>query len=240
MREITERLRNCFSELKFVEKTHTYTVQGKRMPSVSGLIKNYYKDFDSKAQSVRTARVYGRKPEDVRAEWKAISDEACERGTRVHLFAEDYVWDRSLKPSCQQEEAACSFWDTLPSWLVPVTMEIQMFHKEFDFAGTADIVLYNKRTDKLIIADYKTNKDLFKNHRGQTMLKPFSHLLDMPLNKYQLQLSYYQILLEQTGFEVESRVVVWLKKDGTFDMYHTEDYTEILNKELEAWHHTEK
>ena len=37
------------------------------------------------------------------------------------------------------------------------------------------------------------------------MLERFSNLLENSFNKYQIQLSYYQILLEQTGIEVSSR-----------------------------------
>lgn len=234
--EQKRKLEKYFEKLKFVEKTHTYTVDNEVYPSVSGLIKRYYKQFNSKAQSVRTARVEGITPEEVLANWKAISDEACDRGTRVHLFGEAYVWDRSLKPSCPQEEAVCKFWDELPAWLVPVKMELQMYHMDYKYAGTADILLLNLKTGKLVIADYKTNKNLFKNFRGQTLLKPFSHLLDQPINKYQLQLSFYQILLEQTGYEVEDRVIVWLRKTGEYELYMTEDYTETLLKELDITH----
>ncbi len=42
----------------------------------------------------------------------------------------------------------------------------------------------------------------------------------------------YQLLFEQIGFEVESRRIVWLKPDGTFEIFKTNDYTEVLKKEL--------
>ena len=71
-----------------------------------------------------------------------------------------------------------------------------------------------------------------KNFKGKKMLSLFDDLLDMPLNHYQLQLSFYQILFEQIGLKVEGRKIIWLKPDGEYDMYDTEDYTGILKEYL--------
>ena len=130
------------------------------------------------------------------------------------------------------EEAIVNFWNDLHSTVIPLVIELQMFHKEYMFAGTADILLYNTVTNTFIIGDYKTNKDLFKNYKGKTLLSPFKNLLDSPYNKYQLQLSFYQLLLEQTGFKVSSRKLIWLKPDGTYLLYNTDDYTDILKEQL--------
>ena len=103
-----------------------------------------------------------------------------------------------------------------------------MYSNSLGIAGTSDMVFYNTRTDKFKILDFKTNTDLFKNYKGKKMLKPFDNLLDNPYNKYQLQLSLYQILFEQTGYEIESRALVWIKPNGTYEVYKTEDYTKQL------------
>ena len=107
-----------------------------------------------------------------------------------------------------------------------------MFSEELGIAGTADIILYNTKTNKFILADYKTNEDLFKNFKGKKLLAPFDNLLENSFNKYQLQLSMYQLLFEQCGYEIESRRVIWLKPDGSFENLKTEDYTHILKNEL--------
>ena len=107
-----------------------------------------------------------------------------------------------------------------------------MYSEELGIAGTSDIILYNNKTGKFIIADYKTNEDLFKNFKGKKLLSPFNFLLENAYNKYQLQLSMYQLLFEQCGFEVESRRIIWLKPDGTYINYKTEDLTQELLVEL--------
>lgn len=232
MQHITRQINSFFEGLVLNHDTHTYTVPGRKnpLPSVSGLIKEFTIPFDAKAVSERIAGK-GRGAE-LRKSWKAIADEACDRGNRVHDFGERYMFDRSLIPSCPQEKAVKKFWDELPEFIVPIMPELQMYHKQFFFAGTADILLYDKRTDSIVIADYKTNKDLFKNYKEKTLVGPFTHLLDSPFNKYQLQFSYYQLLLEQTGLRVSSRKLIWLERNGNYKMFDTEDFTHELYNTL--------
>ena len=107
-----------------------------------------------------------------------------------------------------------------------------MYSEEFGIAGTADIICYNLKTKKLKILDYKTNKDLFKNYKEQKMLPPFDNFLDCSFNMYKLQLSMYQYFIEQTGYEVESRTLIWLKPDGTYETHKIESVKDTLLEEM--------
>jgi hypothetical protein len=228
-----DKILNFFSKLEFDEGKHLYTVNGSNInSSVSKVIKNFVKPFDTHNVSLGVAKKRKVTQEQVITEWKSISNEACDKGTRVHLFGELYPFNKTLKPSDNYERAIVKFWNDLPEHIVPVIMELRMYHKDYLFAGTGDILLYNTQTGHYIIGDYKTNKDLFKNFQGQKMLSLFDDLLDMPLNHYQLQLSFYQILFEQIGLKVESRKIIWLKPDANYEMYDTEDYTGILKSYL--------
>jgi ATP-dependent exoDNAse (exonuclease V) beta subunit len=88
--------------------------------------------------------------------------------------------------------------------------------------------LVNTQTGNLIIIDYKTNEDLFKNFMNRKMLGKFSYMLDNNFNKYQIQLAYYKILLEQTGYKVSTTKIIWLKDDATYAIYDTNDLTKYL------------
>ena len=89
-----------------------------------------------------------------------------------------------------------------------------MYSPRLNYSGTGDIMLYNTRTGKVKIADWKTNRDLFNNFKGKRMLEPFEYLLDHAMNHYMLQLNLYKMLLEDmTGLKVEAMEVVWLKED---------------------------
>ena len=234
MEELQNKILDFFKALNFKEEGHQYLVEDLPIKiSVSGLIKQY--KFPTNWDEVKrnVARARGISVEDVSAEWQAAADLGCEIGTETHLFGENYVFNQELKHTTGYQEALVKFWKDLPEYIVPLLLEVKMYHKDYMFAGTADILLYNTITGKIYIADYKTNKDLFKNFKGQKMTGPFSHLLCSPFNHYQLQLSYYQILLEQIlDIKVSGRKIIWLKPDGEYELYNLDDYTQELKSEL--------
>jgi len=231
--DLLEKITKPFSALTFEEKKHRYFVENKPIKtSVSGLISEYYEHFNAEAIAPYSARKLGITTEEVLKQWADINQESRDRGHRVHAFGELYQFNRSLKPSCPQEEALVAFWESVPEHIIPVAAELRMYHFKYMFAGTADIILFDTKTQSYIIADYKTNKDLFKNYKNKTMLAPFEALLDCPLNHYVVQLSYYQLLLEQIGVRVSKRIIIWLGLDGKFTSIQTDDVTSILKLTL--------
>jgi hypothetical protein len=228
-----DKIKKFFNKLEFDEGKHLYSINGNKInSSVSKLVKNFVKSTDFNQIAAGMDRRDGLPKGTTSDLWKFNSNISLAIGNRAHHFGELYAFHRNLKPPTGYEEAIVKFWNDLPEHIEPVIMELQMYHKDYMFAGTGDILLYNKNSGNYIIGDYKTNKDLFKNFKGQKMLGEFSSLLDMPINHYQLQLSFYQILFEQIGLIVEGRKIVWVKPDGTYDMYDTEDYTKVLKEYL--------
>lgn len=255
---IGRKLLKHFSKLVFDEPSHTYKVVGRGLTPVSNVIKNFVKPFNAQRMSVFTARKEKIPQEQVLKNWNKIKNDACSYGTRVHDFGERYTIDRygvvsdltyqSVNQHLKEGEeltpkelALIKFWNKKPEWYVPVCLELRMFCLEMGIAGTADIILLDIRDNTLVIADYKTNKDLFKNYRDQRLLGIFSHLKDCPYSKYVIQLSMYQKLLEKTGYKVSRRFLVWLKEDGDYTVYDTPDVTDKLDgyfnkqKEYASW-----
>jgi len=222
-------IKSYFKELSFVEKTHTYTVGKDKLKSVSGLLYYFQEqvDFDSIAGFI--AKRDGKTKNQVLREWEKKKNDACELGTETHLFAEL----EHREPMNNKERAAQLFLDNLKlSKYEVVEKELQMYHKEKLFAGTADIIVRNKETGKYLVLDFKTNKDLFKRYKSKCLINEFNYKPDTPFSKYELQLSFYQILLEQIeGIEVEDRIIIWLKDDGSFVTYYGTDHT----IELKEW-----
>ncbi|MDR0619913.1 MAG: hypothetical protein LBG17_08455 [Bacteroidales bacterium] len=225
---------NFFSELTFEESTHTYKIGGiPVLSSVSALYHRFQEPFDALAASTHVAKKLGKKQEDILDEWKAKSKASCLRGTVVHNFAEKYMFDKNVIPSSLEEKAVKDFFDIQPDYIDPIGSEIKMYHKTFLFAGTCDALLYNNKTNKYIICDWKTNSSLFKNYKWKKLLSPFDNMLDTPFSLYQLQLSYYQLLLEQIPeIEVEKRCIVWILPDGTYQCFLCNDYRDELYKTL--------
>lgn len=255
MEDVLNNIRKQFKNLQFNQERHTYTVNNKSFISVSRVLKDFHKPFDSEKISGFVAKSRGETQEDILKQWKEKRDNSIRLGHRVHDFAERYVTDKFKLDSdlefygvyqqlgegeqlLPQEKAVIEFWNNKPPHLTPIALELRMYweekeeEEEFPYAGTADIILYNTKDNTLVIGDYKTNEDLFKQYKNQKLLKPFSHLDDIPLNKYKIQLSLYKRLLEQTGLRVSQTFVVWLKPEGGYQVYWTPDFSKELGEYL--------
>ena len=227
-------INHFFQGLEFDEPTHRYSLNGVSIPvSVSGIVNKFKKPFPFEEKSKKVALEEGVTQQEIKDRWTNKKNKACELGTRVHLFGEKYTFDRSIAAQDGYEEAIVKFWDCLPSHIVPIMVEVRMHHKKYRFAGTCDTLLYNTHTGKHILTDYKTNEDLFKNFAGERLLHCFYDLLKNDFNCYQIQLSLYQILFEQTGLQIEDRRIIHFKPTGEFKLYQTEDYTDRLLYYLE-------
>lgn len=205
------------------------------------------------------SKYYRMTPEMILEKWKSISTDACTTGTFRHEFGESCFYymtgqyDKIL-PDYQdrltddggfiayepKEEAVVRFYEDIPECIVPILAETKVYDEELGYSGTFDILFYydaeleGKTSDKsgLVIMDWKTNRDLYKNFMGKTLLYPFNELLDMPLSIYKLQLSLYQNCLNKIGLKVVARRILWLKPDGTYDKINLEEYVGVLREEL--------
>ena len=200
--------------------------------------------------------------EQIMESWKKISNEACAHGTETHEFAESTFYymigeydkilpefkdrlteDGGFKAINPKEEAVVRFYEDIPRCIVPILAETRVY-VEYDktgYAGTFDILFYydaeidgkSSNNNGLMVMDYKTNKDLYKNFKEQKLLKPFDSLLDMPLSTYKLQLSLYENALYKIGLKVIGRRILWLKPDGEYEKINLESYRKEIDGELE-------
>ena len=230
--------------------THKYKpITGEQM--AENCVKKWQRDQDP------SYKYYGLTKEEILAQWAVKSGHACEYGTEVHAFGESMFYymtgePEKILPECMDkfkngfpcptnphEEAIVKFWDDLPENYVPVLAETKVFNRNgTPYAGTFDILFYyvdekNPHKSGLVIFDYKTNEDLYKNFRGQKLLWPFNDMLDMSESYYTLQLGCYQIPLENLGFDVIARRLIWVKPDGTYDSIRIKDVSDRIREALD-------
>lgn len=92
-----------------------------------------------------------------------------------------------------------------------------------DYCGTFDMLFASRGSDGKIrpfLLDYKTNGSLQNDYNRtfkKTMLSPFQDIIDEPLGHYAVQLNLYSMALEQLGYEMTHKIIVWLKEDGTYE-----------------------
>ena len=223
--------------------THLFTPKFDAAAKSQEMYEKYYND--------PTSKYYQMTQQQILEQWTVIKDTACYNGTNVHEFGESCFYfmtyqDDKILPNFkdrlngdefnsinEKEDAVVKFWNDLPQCFVPIASENQVCREDLGYSGTFDLLFYydaeldNKTQDKsgFVIFDYKTNKDLYKNFRGERMLYPFNELLNCSFNVYQLQLSLYQLALEPIGFKVIGRRIIWLKDDSSYEKINTNLYT---------------
>lgn len=205
------------------------------------------------------SKYYQMTADEILKSWKKTSSDACTMGTEKHLTGEMLFYfmtgqNDKIEPSLQnritedggflildeREEAAAKFYEDIPESIVPILAETKVYDEELGYSGTFDILFYydaeldGKKPEKsgLIVMDFKTNKNLYKNFKEKKLLVPFEEMLDMPLNLYKLQLSLYQNCLEKVGLKVIARRILWLKPDGTYDKINLEEFVNVLREAL--------
>lgn len=233
-------LKPLFPGLEFSEEGHKYTVDGLVFPSVSSLIKEFYDQFDFDGVSEKYAAKNGFPVEMVRQAWVSENSEANRTGHIVHDFAEKYALGRYINnavctPSVPNKQAlgVLQYYNDLPSYVEVVDLELKMYSKRYRYCGTADKIFFNRRDNYYVISDWKTNKELFGDPKWARRMKHGVPVNQDNFGKYSLQMSFYQILLEEAGLTVGSRVIVWLNSAGSklYSAHKTMD----LTKELRDW-----
>ena len=129
-------------ELGFIESTHTYTLYGQKIPSVTQLM------------APLNAAVYG----GINTE---VLNKAADRGTEVHQAAENYA-NFGIEDISPERRG---YFDGFREWFdevkpVVVSTEFKTYHKYLIYAGTIDLLAYIH--NKLYVIDYKTTYSVEK------------------------------------------------------------------------------
>lgn len=264
---VREKIEQSFSNIIFDEGPHTYTLNGRLIPSVSKMVELFVQPFDSKRKSQAcfekyfndpTSKYCGMTAEEIEKSWRDNANNATTKGTIAHEFGESCKYyftgeyDKILPDYKDRltddgkfiardgfEIAVAKFWQDLPDDYIPILTENKIYAKcgtdKVLYAGTFDLLIYSVIQGKegLIMYDWKTNADLFKNFKGQKMLKGLSYLLDTPRNHYEAQQSLYENALNEIGLTVIGKRLIWIKESGEYELVRlTERIKPIIIEEI--------
>lgn len=197
--------------LIFKEKEHRYfTKSGKELISCSKLIHKYSPEFDPKGEIIAgSAKKKGKTVEELRKEWDYERDSANEKGTNFHKQAEYWVENKQIQDSDYKDVilqlSKFPFKGQLQS-------ETTIYSQELGIAGTVDLIdWFDNNCDVL---DFKTNKKLkklsFFRKGYEMMLYPVNHLMNCNFVHYSLQQEIYAIILEENGYWVENKTLLYI------------------------------
>lgn len=231
-KQVLNIISNSFSKLLFEEEKHIYTVDEKVLPSVSAMVKSHCIPFDELYWAKKEEQKGKESLQQVLEKWETKRNIATSNGTSVHVYAEKW-WERKDSiPQNNQQKAVRDFLEELTATgrYSLLHTELQMYSEKYNYAGTCDLLMWDNLEDHAIIMDYKTNEELDKQFGF--LLEPFSYSANTAFNKYQIQLSYYQLILEEVNIEVKERFIIWLKHDGTYEVRPCFDFTNVLKDYL--------
>jgi hypothetical protein len=223
---VKERINTMFADLSFDSQRHLYYVDGVNYPSVSSMVNLHVEKVDFEKMLPYCAAKEGCTVDELRQKWKTTRDDAARDGTKAHDFFESYTGIET--PRTPKERAGVKFLlDILVDYEI-VFRELRGYSRKYQFAGTMDLLLRHKLTGRYVIVDYKTNHvdKMFKAY--QFLKEPFETLEAHAFNKYQIQLSYYDLMLDEIGVPISERILVHLKEDETYKMFPLYDFKEEL------------
>jgi ATP-dependent exoDNAse (exonuclease V) beta subunit len=227
-------------KFKFDPIKHKYTYEGSHFISVTQFIQQFHEKFNTEYWSKKKADEGGVSQEEILKEWKRLNDRANEIGTATHNWIENYFNRiyQELPSDPDVIDRINKFNVAFGRWLhklKPIVFERRIFSLKWKIAGMIDsIFLYN---DKIIILDWKTNKDFTHNDhpkgKYEKLLSPFNEHYKNHLSEYSIQVSLYKLILREAGIDIKACYLMHIGPEGDARMYTAMDFTKILEEYLD-------
>jgi hypothetical protein len=226
LKSVSSEIRELISErqkslgLVFEEDKHVYTMNGKKdYPSVSKVLKSFYREFPLEEAALKKAGGNPQEAERLKEEWAAAGNYSTNLGSRVHYILEktlienngNYkevrqpIFDCDLTQLMKSDNmifAGKRYLELMESRnVVLLDTEMVLGDPELGYVGQPDKVwlTMNKTGDEfgLLITDWKTNKKKNFQETSYTdrMYEPFEKYPNTALGHYFLQLPFYGKLL---------------------------------------------
>jgi hypothetical protein len=226
LKSIASEIREIVSErqkslgLVFEEDKHVYTMNGKKdYPSVSKVLKSFYREFPLEEAALKKAGGNPQEAERLKEEWAAAGTYSTNLGSRVHYILEKTliennggykevrqpIFDCDLTQLMKSDNmifAGKRYLELMESRNVELLdTEMVLGDPELGYVGQPDKVwlTMNKSGNEfgILITDWKTNKKKNFQETSYTdrMYEPFEKYPNTALGHYYLQLPLYGKLL---------------------------------------------
>ena len=226
LKSVASEIREIVSErqkslgLVFEEDKHVYTMNGKKdYPSVSKVLKSFYREFPLEEVALKKAGGNPQEAERLKEEWAAAGTYSTNLGSRVHYILEKTLIENNggykevrqpifdcditqLMKSDNMIFAGKRYLELMESRNVELLdTEMVLGDPELGYVGQPDKVwlTMNKSGNEfgILITDWKTNKKKNFQETSYTdrMYEPFEKYPNTALGHYYLQLPLYGKLL---------------------------------------------
>ena len=197
--------------VRFVEDTHTYYVNGssKGIVSTTGFVHAFFGHFDADTAIKAMKRneekwkkhaLYGKTDKEIKEVWSNSGKEASGAGTNMHLGIEmhqngaEHLVDDEVKNTLEWKYFQ-NFWNDFKDQLEPYRTEWEVWSEEHKLAGSIDMI-YKKKDGTYAVYDWKRSKEIKTSNDFENGYPPVDHLSNCNYWHYTLQLNVYKWFLE--------------------------------------------
>ena len=240
---------SVFNRITFIEKTHSYLIDGKpsNSPSVTRLLKKFKKEFDKEAAAARVAKRVNVSTDQVLAEWELNNLYSTTIGSMLHKYIENYYCNKRIEFEGNFDKLGFEEKQKIAKNLPVLINYFQNFYNENSHlicvknelvlgdiddtrvCGMSDLLCYNNTTDKLEILDFKTNKKMEKTSKYGNLYYPFDDMSEGEINEYTIQLNVYKHFIEKyTSLKIDKLQIVWFNANN--DNYRLYELADIQDK----------
>ena len=221
---------SVFNRVTFVEKTHSYLVDGQQTngPSVTRLLKQFKKEFDKDTAAARVAKRMRTTVEAVLADWALGNLYSTTLGSMLHKYIENFYCNKRIEFEGNFEGLGFDEKKRIAENLPKLIGYFQNFYNDnkellcikteivlgdlddTKVCGMSDLLVYNTKTDQLEILDFKTNKKMEKKSPYGDLFYPFDDMSEGEINEYTIQLNTYKYFVEKyTELKIDKLKIVW-------------------------------
>lgn len=221
---------SVFNRVTFVEKTHSYLVDGQptNSPSVTRLLKKFKKEFDKDTAAARVAKRMRTTVEAVLADWALGNLYSTTLGSMLHKYIENFYCNKRIEFEGNFDGLGFDEKKRIAENLPKLIGYFQNFYNDnkhllcvkteivlgdlddTKVCGMSDLLIYNTETDQLEILDFKTNKKMEKKSPYGDLFYPFDDMSEGEINEYTIQLNTYKYFVEKyTDLKIDKLKIVW-------------------------------
>jgi len=224
-------------ELDFDTSAHKYTYEGKDLQSGSVYASSFYKKFDMQGIAKNCAKTWGVSAGDIADMWGSNGTVSSDFGTAIHKALEHYFdfksngkiivenTDKEDNPALPKHPILRNIiqqFDELDKTDGEFETEILVTDVEHNRCGIIDRLAILDREKKVCrVQDYKVNVGAEDESSNLKAKAPYDELPKNKLTKYQIQLSFYANILQQSGWTVEG-----------IDVYVLEDVWKVYQLDI--------
>jgi hypothetical protein len=226
---------SIFDRVTFVEKTHSYLIDGQPSNSISvtRLLKKYKKEFDKIKAATKVAKRTNTTIQQVLADWDMNNLYSTTIGSMLHKYVENFYANKRIEFDGDFSRLG---YDEKKKISVTLPVLIKYFQNFYNdnrhcicvkselvlgdiddtkVCGMSDMLCYNTITDQFEIFDFKTNKKMDKETPWGKLSYPFDEFSEGEINEYTIQLNCYKYFIEKyTNIAIDKLKIVWINANN--------------------------